>query len=56
MQTVKPMLINIIQPKKFSLQTIRDEIAKAIHTNVQNIVKIEYWQHQLWVNVKFRTI
>ena len=48
------MLINIIQPKKFSLQTIRDEIAKAIHTTVQNIIKIEYWQHQLWVNVTGR--
>ena len=48
------MLINIIQPKKFSLQTIRDGIARATNTVVEKIVKIEYWQHTLWVNVEGR--
>ena len=48
------MLINIIQPKKFSLQTIRDEIARATNTLVEKIIKIEYWQHTLWVNVEGR--
>ena len=48
------MLINIIQPRKFSLQTIRDEIAKATNTVVEKIIKIEYWQHTLWVNVTGR--
>ncbi len=45
------MLTAIIQPKKISLQTIRNEIAKAINTTVQNIIKVEYWQHQIWVNI-----
>ena len=48
------MLINIIQPKNFSLQTIRDGIARATNTVVEKIVKIEYWQHTLWVNVTGR--
>ena len=48
------MLINIIQPHNFSLQTIRDEIARATNTVVEKIVKIEYWQHTLWVNVTGR--
>ena len=48
------MLINIIQPKNFSLQTIRDGIARATNTVVEKIVKIEYWQHTLWVNVEGR--
>ena len=46
------MLINIIQPKNFSLQTIRDGIARATNTVVEKIIKIEYWQHTLWVNVE----
>ena len=46
------MLINIIQPHNFSLQTIRDGIARATNTVVGKIVKIEYWQHTLWVNVE----
>ena len=46
------MLINIIQPHNFSLQTIRDGIARATNTVVEKIVKIEYWQHTLWVNVE----
>ena len=48
------MLINIIQPHNFSLQNIRDGIARATNTLVEKIVKIEYWQHTLWVNVEGR--
>ena len=48
------MLINIIQPQNFSLQTIRDGIARATNTLVEKIIKIEYWQHTLWVNVEGR--
>ena len=48
------MLINIIQPKNFSLQTIRDGIARATNTVGSKIIKIEYWQHTLWVNVEGR--
>ena len=48
------MLINIIQPKNFSLQTIRDGIARATNTVVEKIIKVEYWQHTLWVNVEGR--
>ena len=46
------MLINIIQPHNFSLQTIRDGIARATNTVGSKIIKIEYWQHTLWVNVE----
>ena len=48
------MLINIIQPHNFSLQTIRDGIARATNTLGSKIIKIEYWQHTLWVNVEGR--
>ena len=48
------MLINIIQPHNFSLQTIRDGIARATNTVGSKIIKIEYWQHTLWVNVEGR--
>ena len=48
------MLINIIQPHNFSLQTIRDEIARATNTAIEKIIKVEYWQHTLWVKVTGR--
>ena len=45
------MLTNIIQPQKISLQTIREEIAKSLNTAVEDILRFEYWQHQLWAHI-----
>ena len=45
------MLTTIINPQKISLETIRHEIAKAIKINAQKIIKLEYWKHQIWVNI-----
>ncbi len=45
------MFTNIIQPQKISLQNIIEEIAKAAKTTVEKIIKIECWQHQIWVNI-----
>ena len=46
------MFTHIIQPQKISLQTIRQEIAKAVKTNLNNIKRFEYWPHQLWVHIE----
>ena len=46
------MLTNIIQPQNISLQTIRDEIAKYLHIAVDNILRFEYWPHQLWAHIE----
>ena len=46
------MFTHIIQPQKISLQTIRQEIAKAVKTAIHNIKRFEYWPHQLWVHIE----
>ena len=46
------MFTHIIQPQKISLQTIRQEIAKAVKTSLHNIKRFEYWPHQLWVHIE----
>ena len=46
------MLTYLIKPQQISLQTIRNEIAKAVKTAVYKIKRFEYWPHQLWVHIE----
>ena len=46
------MFTNLIQPQKISLQTIKEEIAKAVKTAVHHIKRFEYWPHQIWVHIE----
>ncbi len=44
-------MIQLIQPQTISSQTIREEIAYRLNIAAQQIKKIEYWQHQLWIHI-----
>ena len=46
------MLTYLIKPQQISLQTIRNEIAKAVKIAVHKIKRFEYWPHQLWVHIE----
>ena len=45
------MLANTIQLQQISTQTIRDEISLRLNIAAQKIKQIEYWKHQLWINI-----
>ena len=46
------MFTYIINPQPISHQTIRSEIAKTVNTAVENILRFEYWSHQLWAHIE----
>ena len=46
------MFTYIINPQPISHQTIRTEIAKTVNTAVENILRFEYWSHQLWAHIE----
>ena len=45
------MLAQTIQLQQISTQTIRNEISLRLNIAAQKIKKIEYWKHQLWINI-----
>ena len=46
------MFTYILNPQPICHETICHEIAKALNIAVDNILRFEYWQHQLWAHIE----